>query len=320
MLSTIAVVNGAARPALANQSVEFNAAEGLLLFACVIGLLLLPKVFGLVLLLRGREELKAIGRGCRIILSALGETLFSVLLAPVLMLFVTRFVWDCFTGRKAIWGGQKRVDDTGPSWRELIVLHRANTLFVLAWMAVIAWMQPAFLPWMAPIFVGPLCAIPFSRLTASIRLGERSKKNGLFLIPEETRPPLELQQIQEPFTVPTSPFFQAREYAADYGLLQAVLDPYINAIHVSLLRQRYQVSLRTRENMNILSERLLLDGPVSLTGSEKGALLWDADSMMALHQKLWASPASHLHDWWQAAFRHYNESIALSIRRTVSSV
>jgi membrane glycosyltransferase len=72
--------------------------------------------------------------------------------------------------------------------------------------------------------------------------------------------------------------------------------------------------------MNALSDRLLLDGPSSLTGSEKGALLWDADSMMALHQKLWASPASHLHEWWQAAFRHYNESSALFIRRTVSGV
>jgi membrane glycosyltransferase len=140
----------------------------------------------------------------------------------------------------------------------------------------------------------------------------------LFLVREETEPPPELERIQEPFVVPASPFFRTREYAADYGLLQAVLDPYVNAIHVSLLRQRYHVSIRARENMNALSDRLLLDGPSSLTGSEKGALLWDADSMTALHQKLWASSASHLHEWWQAAFRHYYESIALSIRRTVS--
>jgi hypothetical protein len=40
--------------------------------------------------------------------------------------------------------------------------------------------------------------------------------------------------------------------------------------------------------------------------------------MLAMHQKLWGSPASHLHDWWQAAFRRYVETSALSTRRTVS--
>jgi membrane glycosyltransferase len=103
-------------------------------------------------------------------------------------------------------------------------------------------------------------------------------------------------------------------------LLQAVLDPYVNAIHVLLLRQRHQLAIRTREYMNTLSDRLLLEGPAALTPAEKATLLWDTDSMMTLHQILWASPASHLHEWWQAAFRHYNESLALSARRTVSAL
>jgi membrane glycosyltransferase len=179
-------------------------------------------------------------------------------------------------------------------------------------------MAPSFLPWMALIFFGPILSIPFSRLTASTAFGQYAKRRGWFLIPEETSPPAELCRVQESFTVPVSPFFRATEYATDFGLLQALLDPYVNAVHVSLLRQRPQASIRTREYMNALSDRLLLDGPFALTRAEKRTLLWDADSVMALHRKLWASPSSHLHDWWQAAFRHYNESMALSVRRTVS--
>jgi membrane glycosyltransferase len=211
LLSTIAIVNGAPRAAEAGQAVPFDATKATLLFAYVMSLLLLPKVFGLILLFRRRERLKAFGGAIKTVLSAIGEALFSIILAPVLMLFFTRFVWDCFTGGKVTWGNQKRVDDTGPSWRELFAAHSANTLFVLAWTALIAWVRPGFLPWMAPIFIGPLLAIPFSRMTASVNLGQRARKSGLFLIPEETEPLLELQQILEPFAVPTSPFFRTRE-------------------------------------------------------------------------------------------------------------
>ena len=56
--------------------------------------------------------------------------------------------------------------------------------------------------------------------------------------------------------------------------------------------------------MTALADRLLLDGPFGLTVAEKRILLWDAETMLAMHQTLWSSPASRLHDWWQTAFRH----------------
>jgi hypothetical protein len=41
--------------------------------------------------------------------------------------------------------------------------------------------------------------------------------------------------------------------------------------------------------------------------------------MLAMHQKLWGSPSSHLHEWWQVAFRRYNESAILTARHTVNA-
>ena len=112
----------------------------------------------------------------------------------------------------------------------------------------------------------------------------------------------------KPFAPPSNSLFPAKDYAADFGLLQAVLDPYFNAIHVSLLHDRPQIPLRTHEYMTALSDRLLCDGPFALTHAEKRMLLWDADAMLALHQELWRNPASNWHAWWQVAFRIYNES------------
>ena len=46
---------------------------------------------------------------------------------------------------------------------------------------------------MTPIFVGLLLAAPLIRWTSSQSLGEWTQRLGLFLVPSETVPPLELQ-------------------------------------------------------------------------------------------------------------------------------
>jgi membrane glycosyltransferase len=319
LLSTLLIITHPASPTPPTVGMVSNIVKSRLLFVLVMGMLLLPKALGVILLLQSPEKVRACGGRGRVILGALVETIFSIILAPILMLSYTRFVWAAFTGNKARWTRQKREAQEGLSWRELASAHLGQTCFALAWAGLLAWRAPGFLPWMTLILFGPIMAIPFSRITASKKLGQWARKNNWLLVPEESQPPLELQKIEEPFIVPAGPFFRSREYAPDYGLLQVILDPYINAIHVSLLRQRPQVSVRVRDYLNTLSERLLLDGPFALTPREKRALLWDADSMMSAHQKLWSRPASHLHDWWHAAFRHYNAAIERSARSTVSA-
>jgi membrane glycosyltransferase len=91
----------------------------------------------------------------------------------------------------------------------------------------------------------------------------------------------------------------------DYGLLQAVLDPYVNAVHVSLLRQR-RPSEESRDYFLQLRVRLLRDGPAEFTTKEKMALLLDAESMIWLHRELWRVPAQSLAEWWRLAVRQYN--------------
>ena len=289
-----------------------------ILFASIMGLLLLPKALGAWILLRQPEKLALAGGRAKVALGVAAETLYSPLLASILMLHYTRFVLASFSGGKVSWGRQLRSDDHEPDWSAWFGAHWRITAAAAASGAVVAWLAPLALLWLSPVLAGPLLAIPLSRLTASNRLGLKARMKGWFAIPEEQDPPTELKRIGEPFLTPANPFFRAREYAPDYGLLQAVLDPYVNAIHVSLLRQRKEGSQRTREFMAFLADRLLLEGPLALTIAEKKILLWDAESMLAMHQKLWSSPGSHLHEWWQAAFRRYNETSAIFIRRSLA--
>jgi len=276
-----------------------------------------PKIFGAALILQSPEKRKFYRSAAQVLACVAAETIYSMLLAPILMLFYTRFVLATLCGFKVGWGSQARSGENGPGLGAWLKVHWVNTIVVLAAAGLVAGLEPALLPWMIPVLAGPLLAVPFSEITASRSLGLRARAKGWFVTPEEINAPAELKEMEDPFMQPAPAFFRAKEYAADYGLLQAVLDPYINAIHVSLLRQRTDVPVRTREYMALLADKLLLDGPFVLTLTEKRALLWDAEEMLAMHEKLWSSPPTHLHEWWQAAFRHYVESSALSVRRTI---
>jgi membrane glycosyltransferase len=87
--------------------------------------------------------------------------------------------------------------------------------------------------------------------------------------------------------------------------MQAVLDPYINAMHVALLRQR-RPSAGAREWFAKLQARLLREGPGRFTTKEKMALLLDPQSMIRLHRELWSLPSDSLAEWWRLAMRQYN--------------
>jgi membrane glycosyltransferase len=267
--------------------------------------LLLPKVLAAQRLIAVAGRRRAAGGAIKIVLSIIGETIYSMLLAPILMLYYTQFVWSSFFGGGTGWGRQKRTDDAGPTWRECLVVHSTHTVLAITAGVLVAWLLPAMLPWLSLVLIGPILSIPFSRVMASNKLGLFSRRHGWFLIPEETQPPRELQQLQEPFEssegygVPTSGDVE------DIGLAETVLDPRVNSIHVSLLHERQQVPIRTREHLIALCDQLLRDGPSALSVRDKRILLWDADCMLTLHWKLWSGPSSRWHEWWQEAFRNY---------------
>ena len=279
------------------------------LFVCSMFLLFVPKLLAVQRLVAALPPEKTASTR-KILASTLTETLYSMLLAPILMLFYTEFVWSSFFGASAGWGQQKRSDEEGPSWRDCVAVHWFHTLVAIAAVALVAWKLPRMLPWLSLVLIGPILAIPFTRVSASSRLGRLGRSHGWFLVPEEIKPPPELQTLPEPFAATEAASVLAADFGEDFGLAQAVMDPRINALHLSLLRERPQVSLHNHEHLAGLRHRLLRDGPAALTPREKKILFWDADSMLDLHQSLWGSPQTAWHQSWQAGFRKYVASLS----------
>ena len=69
--------------------------------------------------------------------------------------------------------------------------------------------------------------------------------------------------------------------------MRAAFDPYANAVHVKLLRGKRPKSPDARARNRSLREKMLKDGPASLTRSDRVYLLRDAESMRALYYDVW---------------------------------
>ncbi|MFP3335472.1 hypothetical protein SB761_32745, partial [Pseudomonas sp. SIMBA_064] len=77
-------------------------------------------------------------------------------------------------------------------WGEAMRRHGPQTLLGIAWAGLVAWLNPAFLWWLAPIVGSLMLSIPVSVISSRTRLGLAAKDEKLFLIPEEYATPQEL--------------------------------------------------------------------------------------------------------------------------------
>jgi membrane glycosyltransferase len=141
---------------------------------------------------------------------------------------------------------------------------------------------------LVPILAGWILAPFLAWVTSGRRLGMIFKSCGLFVTPDETQPPPELQGLDE----------DGEEPAAPSPLwVQALLSPYVQAVHLSLVRQGSSDGVPV-QFLAALRERLIREGPQGLSAKEKLRLLWDGETVFWLHQELWSRPASQLHPSW----------------------
>ena len=279
--------------------------EAFTLFVLTMLLLFLPKFISVFLAVQRKEEAARFGGRLPVVISSLLEIAISTLLAPINMLFHSKFVLFILLGQGVSWVTQNRGGDDGTDWREAILTHGPHLVFGLVWGASSYVLWPAFFWWLSPVLAGIVFSIPLSIALSKPSFGRQLLRWGLFVTPEEANPPYELKRLRTNLDECYKHMQPIEVLRADYGLLQAVLDPYINAVHVSLLRQR-KPSEESRDYFLQLRVRLLRDGPAEFSTKEKMALLLDADSMIWLHRELWRVPSQSLAEWWRLAVRQYN--------------
>ncbi|MCH1571306.1 MAG: glucans biosynthesis glucosyltransferase MdoH [Longimicrobiales bacterium] len=155
--------------------------------------LFVPKLLGLVAGLL--HERQAFGGAIRMLASAFLETVFSILLAPVMMLYHASFVLEIVFGRSVGWDAQDR-ERTDLTWAEARRAGRMATVVGVVWGGLTFALSPLFFIWMSPIFLGLLLSIPLIRWTSLQRPGQRAHAAGLLLVPSETSEPSEVTLVR----------------------------------------------------------------------------------------------------------------------------
>ncbi len=161
-----------------------------------IGVLLIPKILGFTLALARPALRRGFGGAVRLGVSLLLEQLFSVLLAPPMMVFHSTFVISTLAGRPVTWNAQER-GDRGVSLIEALRRHKWHMLLGLAWGAAILIIAPRFIWWMMPVLAGLLLSAPLTALSSRAGVGRLARRCGLLLTPEELSPPRELALLQQ---------------------------------------------------------------------------------------------------------------------------
>jgi membrane glycosyltransferase len=290
-------------------------AHAFLIFAICMIVIMLPKALALIDLAHDWPRRRAFGGLARATVSVAGETIFSTLHAPLLMLWHTRFVVTNLLGISVGWATQKRAAD-GTAWTFAVQRHWGHTLIGLVWGVFMWQLEPSLFWWFTPVLAGMILSIPLSVLTSRGSLGARARKLGLFLTPEEIAPPVELVSLRAHLKIQelTGGTDSRQPHA---GLAEAVLDPYVNAIHVSLLREKQLNPVYAEqfsklgaggENVRALGEKLLADGPDKLSAFERLLIMADQSTMVWLHQQSWQRPSESLAVWWRDVILEYSRA------------
>ena len=262
---------------------RWNPTQAIALFSTTATLLFLPKVLGVFLIWARGSRLY--GGRKQAAYSMVLEVLFSMLLAPIRMLFHTRFVVSAFLGLSAKWISPSR-DNGQTTWGDAIRRHGSQTVLGLAWGGLVAWLDPVFLIWMIPILGAFLLIIPISVFSSRVSLGRRTYLRRLFRIPEETQPPTEMQSTRQYTAI-------ARQATHAPSFPDAVLQPETHALAVAMGRARHCPNPLVTRNREQSVAQAVEGGLDQLSEPQKLRLLNDPYALAMLRQAMVkATPAA----------------------------
>jgi membrane glycosyltransferase len=265
---------------------EWHPEWALALLAATASLLFLPKVLGV--LAAGAREPQRYGGGARLLCSMLGEFVVSALLAPIRMVFHTRFVLAALAGRAVKWRSPPR-EDAETTWGEAFAQHWGHTLIGVVWAYGVYWLNPAFLWWLSPVLGALIVSVPLSVLSSRVSLGRRARAAGMFVIPEESVPPAEIRST-------TINLLEPLQLA---GFTEAVADARVNALVCATGCGRLRLAPQMRSESARLMDAAMTVGPAGLSAAQQMRLLDDPIALSRLHHKVWS--IDDLHPVWRAA-------------------
>ncbi|MEM9277848.1 MAG: glucans biosynthesis glucosyltransferase MdoH [Pseudomonadota bacterium] len=183
-------------------NIQFQAVgPGYTLFAIIMAMVFAPKIASFLDVLMTSKLRKQYGGTLAVIGSAFTETIFSMMLAPIMAVANTIFLFKLFVLRKAKgWVAQSRSVQALPTsvvashlWPQMVFGAAGFATVISGGVHSVA----GFLICL-PVFVGPLLAIPFGVSSSSPAIGRIFAKLAFWQIPEEEVPTVIIRALDLP--------------------------------------------------------------------------------------------------------------------------
>ena len=275
--------------------------QSIILTLVIFALLFLPKILAVTGAILTPSIRRSFGGAIPIVVGATLETIVSMLLAPCIMAAHTMMVISIISGRAVGWGNQNRETD-GTSWGDAFRFHAVQTVLGIVWTAIALKIGLTFTAWMIPILLGLLLSAPVSVWTSRSRYGRALARHKILSTPEELTLPSVIQLADKATAAVDSALDASLE--ARHGIVAAVVDPYVNGVHVSLLDHS-----EITQSEESLAERCLSEGPSGLSKNELTDLLYLAPAMLMMHRAVWLRPAEGMHEVWTQAVESYRRRL-----------
>ncbi len=192
------LVLGTAALALTGSPDAFMRADaGFAVFVLVLVMWFAPKIATIIDVLARPSLRQSFGGGLRFLAGVVVETIFTLMLLPIMWFGHTMFLLRLLTGRKVGWTAQARDDHQVP-WA--IATRQLWPQTVLGWavLLVLGATVPAAIPYALFIAGGLALSIPLAIATTMPAAGPVMVRIGLCQLPEETAPPPELAALALP--------------------------------------------------------------------------------------------------------------------------
>jgi membrane glycosyltransferase len=170
---------------------------GIILLITLLVMWFAPKIATMIDVLTRPALRLSFGGTARFLTSVATETVFFILLSPIMWTCHTLFLAGLPFGRVIGWIGQVRDDHTVP-WSAALHQLWPHSAIGLGCIAVLATVHPATLPYALLLAGGPALSIPLAVVTAKPRLGALLTRVGIGRLPEETAPPVALTALALP--------------------------------------------------------------------------------------------------------------------------
>lgn len=255
-------------------------------------LLFAPKLFSYGIII-AKTRAKYVGGIFKLTLSILIEIIWSMILAPIRMIFHSKFVLKAWFGSKIQWKSPSRNDDV-LTWGESFYFCWPLSLLGIVWLWVIIWLNPQFTYWYIAILI-PLTISPLViRVSGLSSIGMKAQQAGLFLTPDETHP-------AKAVTLTGELLVSTEANIIEHGFIMALVDPVYNALACALSTSRHLPNDKNqRQRANLIKQYQQVD-LTKISKEQQLAILEDPIVLSALHHHIWREQEKYdnLFTLWQ---------------------